>query len=83
MMKKCESNGTKYASYLCDFMRKMAKNKSPTGKTKGIYKYTAIDTMTGDSLGDAVYYDEGNGSRIHINFCPFCGGKLHSVDIGE
>lgn len=82
-MKKCESNGTKYASYLCDFMRKRAKSKSPTGKVKGIYKYTAINTMTGDSLGDAVYYDEGNGSRIHINFCPFCGGKLHSVDIGE
>lgn len=82
-MKKCESNGTKYANYLCDFMRKMAKSKRPTGKTKGIYKYTAINTMTGDSLGEAVYYDEGNGSRIHINFCPFCGGKLHSVDIGE
>ncbi|EPL7527878.1 hypothetical protein RG484_001621 [Morganella morganii] len=82
-MKKCGSNGTKYASYLCDFMRKRAKSKSPTGKTKGIYKYTAINTMTGDSLGEAVYYDEGNGSRIHINFCPFCGGKLHSVDIGE
>ncbi len=82
-MKKCESNGIKYASYLCDFMRKRAKSKSPTGKTKGIYKYTAINTMTGDSLGEAVYYDEGNGSRIHINFCPFCGGKLHSVDIGE
>lgn len=82
-MKKCESNGTKYASHLCDFMRKRAKNKSPTGKTKGIYKYTAINTMTGDSLGEAVYYDEGNGSRVHINFCPFCGGKLHSVDIGE
>lgn len=82
-MKKCESNGTKYASYLCDFMRKRAKCKSPTGKTKGIYKYTAINTMTGDRLGEAVYYDEGNGSRIHINFCPFCGGKLHSVDIGE
>ncbi|MBT0365362.1 hypothetical protein ISO55_00025 [Morganella morganii subsp. morganii] len=82
-MKKCESNEKKYASYLCDFMRKRAKNKSPTGKSKGIYKYTAVDTMTGDSLGEAVYYDEGNGSRIHINFCPFCGGKLHSVDIGE
>lgn len=82
-MKKCESNGTKYASHLCNFMRKMAKSKRPTGKAKGIYKYTAIDTMTGDSLGEAVYYDEGNGSRIHINFCPFCGGKLHSVDIGE
>lgn len=82
-MKKCESNGTKYASYLCDFMRKRAKSKLPTGKTKGIYKYTAINMMTGDSLGEAVYYDEGNGSRVHLNFCPFCGGKLHSVDISE
>lgn len=82
-MKKCESNGTKYARYLCDFMSKRAKNKSPTGKAKGIYKYPAVVTMTVDSLGDAVYYDEGNGNRIHLNFCPFCGGKLHSVDIGE
>ncbi|OBU05294.1 hypothetical protein AYY18_20085 [Morganella psychrotolerans] len=64
-------------------MSKRAKNKSPTGKAKGIYKYPAVVTMTGDSLGDAVYYDEGNGNRIHLNFCPFCGGKLHSVDIGE
>lgn len=82
-MKKCESNGTKYASYLCDFMRKAAKTKSPHGKTRGMFKYSAVDTWTGDSLGEAVYYDEGNGNRIHLNFCPFCSGKLHSVDIGN
>jgi hypothetical protein len=81
-MKKCESNSTKYASYLCDFMRKRAVTKTPRGKVKGLYKCDVVNTNTGDPLGTMVYYDAGKGERVSINFCPFCGGKLHSVDIG-
>ncbi|CDH33753.1 hypothetical protein [Xenorhabdus bovienii] len=80
-MKKCESNGTKYASQLCDFLRKRAVTKAPHGRVKGLYKSDVVDTLTGEKQGTMVYYDAGKGDRLHVNSCPFCGGKLHNVDI--
>lgn len=55
-------------------------NMCPTKKTKGLVAGHSMLISTGESLGKKITYQSGNGSPVILNFCPFCGGKLHSIN---
>ncbi|WP_369427171.1 hypothetical protein [Providencia sp. PROV236] len=80
-MKKCESNGNRYATQICEFLNARAERQfGRSGTRKGLFISSMVNIESGNSLGEQVIYRDGNKNCTILNYCPFCGGKLNSID---
>lgn len=75
----CASQGKRYATNICEHLAEYLQYVS-NKKTKGLVACHSVLISTGESLGQKITYQSGNGSPVILNFCPFCGGKLHSIN---
>nr|DAR02996.1 MAG TPA: restriction alleviation protein [Caudoviricetes sp.] len=75
----CASQGKRYATNICAHLAEYLQYVS-NKKTKGLVAGHSVLISTGESLGQKITYQSGNGSPVILNFCPFCGGKLHSIN---
>lgn len=74
----CSSDGNRYATSVCHHLQgylQFGGNK----KSKGFFSASSVLISTGESLGKKITYQDGKSSPVLLNFCPFCGGKLHSI----
>lgn len=74
----CSSDGKRYATNICQHMQGYLQFNS-TKKSKGFFSGNAVMISSGESLGKKITYQDGKNTPVLLNFCPFCGGKLHSV----
>lgn len=80
--KKCESNGKRYATYICDFLKEdLQVGANP--KVKGFVGNKKIMLADMSDLGTEVAYQKPGRARMLLNFCPYCGGNLHSIGEDE
>lgn len=75
----CESNGNRYATNICQHLHGYLQSGS-TKRGKGFFYGAAVLIASGESLGKKITYQDGKGNPVLLNFCPFCGGKLHSIE---
>lgn len=74
----CDSNGNRYATNICVHLSNYLQFGA-TKKGKGFFSGDSVLISTGESLGKKITYQDGKSNPILLNFCPFCGGKLHSL----
>lgn len=77
----CDSDGSRYATNVCAHLREYLQYGG--SKTKGFISGNAVMISTGEPLGEKVTYQSGKGNPVILNFCPFCGGKLHSISCSD
>lgn len=79
MLIKCDSNGKRYATNICQHLESYLQPSISRKTAKGLFQGNAVMITTGESLGVKVTYQDGKNSPVLLNVCPSCGGKLHSV----
>lgn len=79
----CESDGMRYATNICSHLRGELKS-SDNKRAKGLFVDSVVSVADFSKMGERVTYRSGDGKSVILNFCPFCGGKLHGLsDDGE
>lgn len=75
---KCESKENRYATNICVHLRGYLQFHAKKGM-KGFFVGSSVMISTGEKLGEKVTYQDGKKPPVLLNFCPFCGGELHSI----
>lgn len=75
---KCESKANRYAKNICQHLRGYLQFHAKK-KMKGLFVASSVLISTGEKLGEKVTYQDGKSNSVILNFCPFCGGELHSI----
>lgn len=75
-MSKCSTNGKKV--YPCSALHEVAESWSSRGKGIQHLVYTNLETHELSREFYVVKSGDHKSKGMILNFCPFCGEKLHS-----
>lgn len=76
--KKCVAKGGGYLDKACWALRD-AVQMQPNKRSKGVFSRRIINIKTHQTVGTMVTLHSGDyvGSGVLMNYCPFCGERLH------
>ena len=82
--KKCVAKKGGYLESACEAMQNAVQHH-PTKKSKGLFSSSILNFVTGESPGTMVTLHSGDfvGDGVLLNYCPFCGSRMHDRFDGE
>lgn len=82
--KVCVANKGGFLESACEAMQNSVMHH-PSKKSKGLFARSVLNFVTGEKPGTMVTLHSGDfvGDGVLLNYCPFCGNKMHDRFHGE